>query len=178
MGKILLIYFPTSEEGGFLWPERQDLGKRNHWRELFTNIVTISRFLSCGATHHPIQDLPELQNKGILSKDITDPEQEIELCQKNKAMLEVDDDNFLRAANDESVVTVFFLLKVNILVSAPYLFLRTDLYRETTHEAFPSIPLISFCLNKEILVQSNFWIVSCVVETELRHFFSVFTSEM
>lgn len=108
MGKILLIYFPTSEEEGFLWLERQILGKRNYWRELFTNIVTIFRFLNCGATHHPIQDLPELQNKVILSKDITDPEQEIELCQKNKAMLVVDDDNFLRAANDESVANVFY----------------------------------------------------------------------
>lgn len=107
-GEDLIDLFPRERGGRIFVAGASGSGKT----QLVTRLVRkycdkFYRVLICGATHHPIQDLPELQNKVILSKDIIDPEQEIDLCQKNKSMLVVYDDNFLRAANDESVANVF-----------------------------------------------------------------------
>ena len=79
--------------------------------ELVTRLVRkysckFYRILICGTLNHPIQDIPELRDKVKVSKEIIDPEPEVDLFQK-KGFLVVYDDNFLSAANDETVANVF-----------------------------------------------------------------------
>ena len=89
--------------------------------ELVTRIIKkysckFYKVLICSSTsHHPIQDIPALRNKVFFSKELIDPEQEIDVLpnnnnnnnNNNKGLLVVYDDNFLRAANDETVANVF-----------------------------------------------------------------------
>lgn len=64
------------------------------------------RVIICGTTHHPVGELPELEGKVTVSKDIIDPESEV-IQNTNKGLLIIYDDNFLQAANDVSVANVF-----------------------------------------------------------------------
>ena len=107
-GEHLIDLFPRERGGRIFVAGASGSGKS----ELVTRLVQkysckFYRILICGTAHHPIQDLPELRNKVIVSKDIVDPEAEIDVLQKDKGMLVVYDDIFLRACNDERVANVF-----------------------------------------------------------------------
>ena len=109
-GENVIDLFPIERGGRILVAGASGSGKT----ELVTRLVKkysckFYRVIICGASqHHPIQDLGELQDKVTVSKDIIDPEGEVDFLQKkNKGLLVVYDDNFLQATNDETVANVF-----------------------------------------------------------------------
>ena len=107
-GESLIDLFPRERGGRIFVAGASGSGKT----ELVTRIIRkysckFYRILICGTLTHPIQDIPELRGKVKVSKEIIDPEPEVDLFQKNKGFLVVYDDNFLSAANDETVANVF-----------------------------------------------------------------------
>ena len=133
-GENLLDLFPIERGGRIFVAGASGSGKT----ELVTRLVKkycckFYRVLICGTTYHPIQDLPELRDKVTVSKDIIDPESETDVfhnSHNNKRLLIVYDDDFLRAANDETVANGFIkgrhlgisaiLISQNILMQAKY----------------------------------------------------------
>lgn len=107
-GEELIDLFPR-ERGGRIFIAGATGSGKTH---LVTRIVRkynekFYKVLICGTNNHPVQELPEVKNKVILSKDIIDPELEIDPFEKKKGLLVIYDDNFLQAANDETVANVF-----------------------------------------------------------------------
>lgn len=107
-GEDIIDLFPRERGGRLFVAGASGSGKT----QLVTRLVNkysykFYKVLICGATYHPIQDLPQLKNKLVVSKDIIDPEPEIDPFQKIKGLLVIYDDNFLQAANDETVANVF-----------------------------------------------------------------------
>lgn len=146
-GEDLIDLFPRERGGRILVAGGSGSGKTL----LITRIVRkyahkFYRVLICGTTHHPIRDLPELRDKVIISKDIIDPEQEIDPSQKNKAMLVVYDDNFLRAANDESVANVFIKGRHLGLSS---ILITQNLFMQGKHARSISLNCNHFILHKQ-----------------------------
>lgn len=109
-GENLIDLFPRERGGRIFIAGSSGSGKS----ELAARLVKkysckFYKVIICSATrHHPIANLPELQDKITISKDIIDPEPEVDFLEKNKGLLVVYDDNFLQAANDETVARVFF----------------------------------------------------------------------
>ena len=104
----LLDLFPRDRGGRVFVAGASGSGKTH----LVTSLVRkysekFYKVLICGTSDHPIRELPELKNKVTVSKDIIDPELEIDPFEKKKGLLVVYDDNFLQAANDETVANVF-----------------------------------------------------------------------
>lgn len=109
-GENLIDLFPKERGGRLLVVGASGSGKT----ELVIKIVKkynckFYKIIICGTAHHPIEDIPEVRNKVLVSKDIIDPQSEIDIFHKNdnKGILVIYDDNFLQAANDETVANVF-----------------------------------------------------------------------
>ena len=76
----LIDLFPRERGGRIFTAGASGSGKT----ELVTRIVRkysgkFYRILICGTLNHPIQDIPELREKVKVSKEIIDPESEIDI---------------------------------------------------------------------------------------------------
>ena len=86
-GDNLIDLFPRERVGRLFEAGSSGSGKS----ELVTRIVRkysykFYKILICGTLNHPIQDIPQLRDKVIVSKEIIDPEAEIDVFQKNKKL--------------------------------------------------------------------------------------------